>query len=118
MDGFDPNSYDVCESCLLGKMPKSPFSGKGVRATELLALVHSDECGPMSSQARGGYEYFVTFTDDASHYGYVYLMKHKSETFEKFKEFRHEVEKHTSKNIKSLWSDRGGEYLRMSFLIT
>ena len=33
LDGFDLNSYDVCESCLLGKMPKSPFSGKGERAT-------------------------------------------------------------------------------------
>ena len=74
-------------------MPKTPFSGNGVRATELLALVHSDVCGPISSQVRGGYEYFVTFTDDASLFDYVYLMRHKSETFEKFKEFRHEVEK-------------------------
>ena len=93
LDEFNPNSYDVCESCLLGKMPKSPFSGKCERATELLALVHSDVCGPMSSQARGGYENFVTFTDDTSRYGYVYLMRHKSETSEKFKEFRHEMEK-------------------------
>ena len=93
LDGFDPNSYNVCESCLLGKMPKSPFSGKGERATELLALVHSDICGPMSSQNRGGYEYFVTFMDAASCYGYVYLIRHKSETFKKFKKFRHEVEK-------------------------
>ena len=115
LDGFDLNSYDVCESCLLGKMPKSPFSGKGERATELLALVHSDVCGPMSSQARGGYHYFITFTDDASRYGYVYLMKHKSETFEKFKEFRHEVEKQTGKSIKALRSDRGGEYLSYEF---
>ena len=115
LDGFDPNSYDVCESCLLGKIPKSPFSGKGERATELLALVHSDVCGPMSSQARGGYHYFVTFTDDASRYGYVYLMRHKSETFEKFKEFRHEVEKQTGKSIKTLRSDRGGEYLSYEF---
>ena len=68
-------------------MPTTPFSGKGVRATELLALINSDVCGPMYSQARAGYEYFVTFTDDASRYGYVYLMRHKSETFEKFKEF-------------------------------
>ena len=97
-------------------MPKSPFSGKCERATELLALVHSDVCGPMSSQARGGYEYFVTFTDVASRYGYVYLMRHKSETFEKFEEFRHEVEKQTGKSIKTLRSDHGGEYLSNEFL--
>ena len=44
LDGFDPNSYDICESYLLGKMPESPFSAKGEHATELLALVHSDVC--------------------------------------------------------------------------
>ena len=54
--------------------------------------VHSDVCGPMSIKARGAYEYYVTFIDDYSRYGYVYLMHHKSETFDKFKEFRVEVE--------------------------
>ena len=56
-------------------------------------MVHSDVCGPMSSSARGGYFYFITFTDDLSRYGYIYLMKHKSESFEMFKLFQNEVEK-------------------------
>lgn len=110
------DSYPVCESCLQGKMAKSPFVRQRERATELLALVHSDVCGPFSETARGGYLYFVTFTDDYSRYGSVFLMKHKSETFEKFKEFRHEVEKQTGKSIKALRSDRGGEYLSAEFL--
>ena len=46
--------------------------------------------------------YFITFTDDLSRYGYVYLMRHKSEAFEKFKKFRHEVEKQTKKSIEVL----------------
>ena len=58
----------------------------------------------------------ITFTDDMSRYGYVFLMKHKSEAFEKFKEFRHEVKKQTEKSIKVLRSDRGGEYLSWEFL--
>jgi hypothetical protein len=41
----------------------------------------------MSSVARGGSPYFITFTDDFSRYGYIYLMRWKSESFEKFKEF-------------------------------
>ena len=77
----------VCESCIEEKMTKRSFSGKGLRATEPLQLVHSDVCGPMSEAARGGYEYFVTFTDDYSRYGFIYLMHIKSETFEKLKEF-------------------------------
>ena len=59
----------------------------------ILEIIHTDVCGPMSVEARGGYRYFLTFTDDLSRYGYIYLMKHKSETFEKFKEFQSEVEK-------------------------
>ncbi|KAK9008737.1 hypothetical protein V6N11_075620 [Hibiscus sabdariffa] len=78
-------AFDVCESCLLGKMTKAPFNGKGERASDLLGLIHSDLCGPMNTQARGGYQYFITFTDDFSRYGYIYLMRHKSESLEKFK---------------------------------
>ena len=69
----------------------------------------------MNIEARGGYRYFLTFTDDLSRYGYIYLMKHKSETFEKFKEFQSEMENHRNKKIKFLRSDRGGEYLSYEF---
>ncbi|MDF3568372.1 DDE-type integrase/transposase/recombinase, partial [Enterobacter hormaechei] len=70
----------------------------------------------MNKVARGGFTYFITFTDDHSRLGTVYLMKHKSESFEKFKEYRAEVEKQTGKSIKALRSDRGGEYLTTEFL--
>ena len=42
-------------------------------------------------------------------------MKYKSETFEKFKEFKTEIEKQLVKSIKALRSDRGGEYLSQEF---
>ena len=83
----DCESLSTYESCLLEKMTKSSFTGKGERASELLGLIHSDVCRPMSSSIRGEYFYFITFTDDLSRYGYVYLMKHKSESFEMFKLF-------------------------------
>ena len=62
-----------------------------------MELIHTDVCGPMSVEARGEYRYFLIFTHDLSRYGYIYLMKHKSETFEKFKEFQNEVENHRNK---------------------
>lgn len=70
----------------------------------------------MSIQTHGGFEYFVMFIDDYSRYGYIYLLHRKSECFEKFKLFKAEVEKGHGKNIKSLQSDCGGEYLRNEFL--
>ena len=54
------------------------------RAIDLLEIIHTDVCGPMNIEARSEYRYFLTFTDDLSRYGYMYLMKHMSETFEKF----------------------------------
>ena len=78
----------------------------------MLELVHTDVWGPMSTQ---GYEYFITFMDDYLRYGYVYLMRQKFEAFEKFKEFRAEVENQLGKCIRAIWSDRGGEYLLGDF---
>ena len=72
---------------MMGKMTNTPFSGTMERADDLLDIIHIDVCTSMSVEARGGYRYFLTFTDDLSRYGYIYLMNHKSETFEKFKEF-------------------------------
>ena len=79
---FEP--IPVCESCLEGKMTKRPFKAKGYCATNPLELMHTHVRGPMNVQARGGYEYFVTFIDDYLRYGYVYLMCQKFETFTKF----------------------------------
>ena len=81
---FIMNHFDACEPCLMGKMTKAPFSGTMERATDLLEIIHTDVCGLMSIETHGGYHCFLTFTDDLSRYVYIYLMKHKSETFEKF----------------------------------
>lgn len=97
----------VCKSCLEGKMTKRPFSSKGNRAKDLLELVHTDVCGPINIRTRGVYEYFITFIDDHSRYGYIYLMHRKSEAFEKFKEFRAEAEKQLGKSIKTMVQNIG-----------
>ena len=83
-------------------MTKKLFGSKDNRVEELLELLHSDVCGPINVKTRGRYEYYVTFIDDYSRYGYVYLMHRKSETFDKFKEFRVEVKKQLGIPIKSL----------------
>lgn len=59
---------------------------------------------------------YVTFIDDYSRYGYIYLMHRKNETFEKFKEYRAEVEKQLGKSIRVIRSNHGREYLCDEFL--
>ncbi|GJV91946.1 retrotransposon protein, putative, ty1-copia subclass [Tanacetum coccineum] len=82
------------------------------RAKDLLGLIHTDVCGPFRTMSRQKASYFVTFIDDFSRYGYVYLLKHKHEVFETFKVFQKEAENQLEKTIKSLRSDRGGYLLK------
>ena len=71
LESLDYESLDACEPCLMGKMTKTLFSGTMERATDLLEIIHTDVCGPMSVEARSGYCYFLTFTDDLSRYEYI-----------------------------------------------
>ena len=107
---------NLYQNCIQGKMTKRSFTVKEVRAERCFDLIYLDVCGPFSVHARGGYEYFITFTDDFSRYGYVHLMKKKSEALNKFKEFKVELEKQLGRHIKSLRSDRGGEYMFIEFV--
>lgn len=68
----------------MGKRTKRPFYQKGLKAKEILDQNHTDVCGQISTLARDEYEYFITFTEDYSHYGYFYLIRRKSDFFEKF----------------------------------
>ena len=105
LSNLESTSNSTCEACLQGKMTRSPFIGQMTRAKDLLEIIHSDVCGPFGEMARGGFVYFITFIDDLSRYGHLFLMKHKSESFEKFKEFKAQVENQTGKSIKTLQSD-------------
>ncbi|GJZ23907.1 retrotransposon protein, putative, ty1-copia subclass [Tanacetum coccineum] len=96
-------------------MTKSPFIGLCKRGEGLLDLVHTYVCGPFRSATKDRKSYYATFTDDFIRYGYVYLIKHKSNTSEVFKRYQNEVENQLGKKIKVLQSDRGGEYLSIKF---
>lgn len=73
-----------CATCAKGKHARKPFNHTGQRAKEMLELIHSDVCGPMSINSIGGSKYFVTFIDDYSRKVFVFTIKTKSEVFGKF----------------------------------
>ncbi|GJS36239.1 retrotransposon protein, putative, ty1-copia subclass [Tanacetum coccineum] len=112
---MDDESFDQCVSCLSGKMTRKSFSHRPQRATDLLGLIHTDVCGPLRHVSIQYASYFITFTDDYSRYGYIYLLKHKHEVLETFKVFKNEVENQLEKIIKAFRSDRGGEYISQEF---
>ncbi|GJZ15459.1 retrotransposon protein, putative, ty1-copia subclass [Tanacetum coccineum] len=92
----DDESFDQCVSCLSGKMTRKSFPHRPERATDLFGIIHTDVCGPLRHVSRQGASYFITFTDDYSRYGYVYLLKHKHEVFETFKVFKSKVDAHVN----------------------
>ncbi|KAL4367363.1 hypothetical protein GQ457_05G023690 [Hibiscus cannabinus] len=69
-------------------MTKAPFKHKGQKTSDLLELIRSDVYSPMDRQAKERFQYFITLTDDFGQYGYIYLIRHKTEVLEKYKEFK------------------------------
>lgn len=74
-----------------------------------MKIVHIDINGPFSPTICDN-KSFITFIDVFSRYGYLYLMKQKSEALEKFKIFKTEIEKQLGKVIKVVGYDHGGKY--------
>lgn len=81
------------------------------RSNHRLELIHSDLCGPMEQRSIDGSRYFLTFIDDYSRYLYIYMLEHKDQVPETFKEFKDMAERQTGEKIKVLRTDNGKEYV-------
>ena len=106
LPSLDFSDFNTCVDCIRGKLTKSTRKGS-TRSDGILELIHTDISGPLSSTICGN-KYFITFIDDFSRYGYVYLINDKSLALEKFKIFKMEVENQCGKSIKVVRSNRGG----------
>ena len=104
-----------CKHCLIGKMHKLPFEHSKFQSTQPLELIHSDVWGPAPITSFNGYRYYILFVDDYTRFSWLYLLKHKSDVFTTFKNFKATVEKQFSKQIKFLRTDCGGEYTSNEF---
>ena len=93
-----------------------PFPNTGgERSDELLGFAHSDVCRRIETKSLNGAECFVTFIDDKSRFVWVYTLKHKSEVFEKFTDWKSMVEKSSGMKVKVLRTDNGEEYTSKEF---
>ncbi|KAH9688238.1 Integrase catalytic domain-containing protein [Citrus sinensis] len=106
---IDFTDLDVCIECIKGKQTKSKKLG-AYRTSAVLELIHTDICGPFPTATWNGQQYFITFIDDYSRYGYIFMIHEKSQSLDVFKTFKAEVELQLNKRIKNVRSDRGGEY--------
>ncbi|KAL2251628.1 UNVERIFIED_CONTAM: Retrovirus-related Pol polyprotein from transposon TNT 1-94 [Sesamum indicum] len=91
------------------------ISMKGLEFLEKDDYVHADVWGPSNVSTHGGNRYFLSIIDNYSRKVFVFLMKHKSEVFDKFEKWKTFVENQTSKKLKSLRTDNGLEFCNQQF---
>ena len=107
----------IFEGCIFGKQHRETFPvGKSYRAHAPLDIMHYDIFVPMQTSSMGGCNYFPTFIDDYSRKTWAYFLKHKSDAFSCFQQFKALVENQSGHRIKILRTDRGGEYVSNEFL--
>jgi transposase InsO family protein len=80
-----------------------------------LDYLHADCWGPAQQPSLGGTLYFLSVIDDCSRMVWVFLMKHKSESFQNFKEWKLMIENQVGRKIKTLRTDNGLEFCSKEF---
>jgi hypothetical protein len=76
----------LCETCSLSKSVRNVNREAAKRATKRLGRVHTDFWGLFPTPTLSGAKYMLTFTDDYTRKSWVYLIKTRTELYEKFRE--------------------------------
>ncbi|GKB78075.1 zinc finger, CCHC-type containing protein [Tanacetum coccineum] len=105
---IDENPKNVT-TCILTKITRQPFKSITMKSI-ILDLIHSDLCDCHATPSLGNKKYVITFIDDAFRFCYFYLLDAKDEALDKFRIYKTEVELQQNDLIKTLRTDRGGEY--------
>jgi hypothetical protein len=108
----DLSHESVCNACQQAKSHQLPYPKSSSVSKSPLELVFSDVWDP-TYDSIGRNKYYVTFIDNFSKFTWIYLLKHKSKVFEKFKEFQSLVERLFNKKILTIQTDWGGEYQKL-----
>ena len=111
----DEDGAIQCEECILGKAKKLPYPRGTHSSTMPLDYAHSDLWGPAQEDSIGGGKYYMSIIDDFSRKIWIYILKQKSEAFNKFKDWCMEVEAEKGMNLKCLRTDNGLEFLSREF---
>jgi len=87
--------FDFYEHCVFGKQHRVSF-GTGVHKTkDTLDYIYSDVWGPSQVALKGEASYLLTLIDDYCRKVWVYPLKHKSNVFATFKQWKAMIEKQT-----------------------
>ena len=99
----------MCIDCIKSKQTQLTKK-EAIRSKQLLEIIHFDICGPFDVPSFGGEKYSITFIDDFSWYGYIYLLHEKSQAIDTLEVYIKKVERQLDKNVKIIRFDRSGEF--------
>jgi hypothetical protein len=114
---FDLNKDVVCDACQRAKSHQLPYPTSTSASSHPLELVFSDVWGP-APESVGRFKYYVSFINDYSKFTWIYLLKYKSEVFQKFQDFQNLVERLFDRKIIAVQTDWGGEYEKLNPFFT
>ena len=108
-----------CISCQWNKSHKLPFSSTSLKSIITLEFLYVDVWGPSPVSSIDGYHYYLLLVDHFTKYYWFYPLRHKSDVHSTFVQFTTMVENQFSCKLKNLYSDNGGEFIKLrSFLTT
>jgi transposase InsO family protein len=106
----------VCDACIQAKIAHKPLPQEPRdRTSKFGDRIYSDVWGPSRHLTIDKKSYYVSFIDDYSRELVIYLMANKSETFLKYKLYEALRLRQRDAHIKTLVSNRGGEYTSSEF---
>jgi len=92
-----------------------PKERSGKHADSPGAEIHTYFWGPSPVKSLGGKLYYISFTDNKTHYTHVYLLALKIEGYQVYFSFEAWLRTQHGTRVKQLHSDHGGEYLSNEF---
>jgi hypothetical protein len=102
----EASSESLCGACQRVKSHQLSFSVSSSVSKAPLELIFSDVWGPVPMSV-GKFKYYVSFIDNYRKFAWVYLLKNKSDVFQKFHDFQQLVERQFNTKILAIQTDLG-----------
>lgn len=96
--------------CIKGKGHTLPFGKERSIRSKPSDLIHLDVQGPISIASYGGERYFITFTDDASRFTWLFLLQSRSQVTETYIQLENHLKTQFGFTIKKVHSDDATEH--------
>ena len=96
-------------------MHQLPFPISTTKVKEPFQLIHADLWGPAPFVSINGFRFYLVLVDEFTTFTWVYLLKHKSNTFAIFKQFTTLIQTQFNHSIQTFCTGCGGEFTSTEF---